>query len=124
MERKQFTFYRSYYEAVKDLNKRDQTAVLLAVCDYALNETEPNLTGAAKAIFTLIKPILDTSRRKAEGGMGRSKDEDGGKNTESKGNRKVAKPDRNPRAQTAQVGWFLLHNILTQKGSAPLWGRP
>ena len=79
MGRKQFTFYRSYYEAVQELNKRDQAAVLLAVCDYALNETEPNLTGAAKAIFILIRPLLDTARRKAEGGMNKGKDEDGEK---------------------------------------------
>ena len=79
MGRKQFTFYRSYYEAVQALNKRDQTAVLLAVCDYALNETEPNLTGAAKAIFALIRPTLDAARRKAEGGMAKGKGEDSAK---------------------------------------------
>ena len=84
MERKQFTFYRSYYEAVKELNKRDQAAVLLAICDYALNETEPNLTGAAKAVFIVLRPFLDTARRKAEGGMARGKDEEGGKTGESR----------------------------------------
>ena len=84
MGRKQFTFYRSYFDAVRDLNKRDQTAVLLAICDYALNETEPNLTGAPKAIFTLIRPTLDSARRKAEGGMAKGKDEEGGKTGESR----------------------------------------
>lgn len=84
MGRKQFTFYRSYYEAVKELNKRDQAAVLLAICDYALNETEPNLTGAAKAVFIVLRPFLDTARRKAEGGMARGKDEEGGKTGESR----------------------------------------
>ena len=78
MGRKQFTFYRSYYEAVKELNKRDQAAVLMAICDYSLNETEPNLTGAAKAVFIVIRPFLDTARRKADGGMNKGK-EDGEK---------------------------------------------
>jgi hypothetical protein len=66
LDRKQFTFYRSYYEAVRELPKKEQTAVVLAICAYALDEEEPKLTGTAKAIFSLIRPTLDTSRRKAE----------------------------------------------------------
>ena len=76
MERTQFTFYRSYYEAVRELPKKEQTSVILAICAYALDEKTPDdLTGTAKAIFSLIKPTLDTSRRKAEVGAagGRAK---------------------------------------------------
>ena len=69
MERKQFTFYRSYYEAVASLPKSMQTTVLLAICEYALDEKEPKLTGAAKAVFSLIRPNLDTSRKRAELGV-------------------------------------------------------
>lgn len=83
MERKQFTFYRSYFEAVKELPKREQCAVILAICDYALDENEPNLTGTAKAIFSLIRPTLDASRRKANGGMNGSPKKDSGKINES-----------------------------------------
>ncbi len=67
MQRGQFTFYRSYYEAVKELPKRDQTTVLLAVCAYALDGEVPKLSGTSSAIFTLIRPTLDAARRKAEG---------------------------------------------------------
>ena len=66
--RKQFTFYRSYYDAIRVLPKRDQAAVLLAVCAYALDGEEPDLNGTASAIFALILPTLDAGRRKAEGG--------------------------------------------------------
>lgn len=66
MERKQFTFYRSYFEAVSNLPKTAQTAVLLAICDYALNEKAPKLSGTSKAVFELIRPTLDHSRKKAE----------------------------------------------------------
>ncbi|MFR8975581.1 MAG: DUF6291 domain-containing protein, partial [Eubacteriales bacterium] len=59
MERAQFTFYRSYYEAIRELPKKEQTAVLLAVCAYALDSEEPKLSGTANAIFTLIRPTLD-----------------------------------------------------------------
>lgn len=65
MRREQFTFYRSYYEAVRTLPKREQTAVLLAVCAYALDEDVPALSGVALSVFTLIRPTLDSGRRKA-----------------------------------------------------------
>lgn len=68
LKRLQFTFYRSYYDAIKVLPKREQTAVLLALCAYALDKEEPNLTGTAGAIFTLIRPTLDSGWKKAIGG--------------------------------------------------------
>lgn len=68
MNRAQFTFYRSYYDAIRDLPKKDQTAVLLAICAYALDNEEPKLSGTANAIFTLVRPTLDAGRRKAMGG--------------------------------------------------------
>ena len=76
MERAQFTFYRSYYEAIRELPKKEQTAVLLAVCAYALDSEEPKLSGTANAIFTLIRPTLDTGRRKAMGGKNGSPTKD------------------------------------------------
>lgn len=66
--RKQFTFYSSYYEAVAELPKKDQVAVMLAICAYALRDEEPELTGVPKAIFSLIRPTLDSSRAKSESG--------------------------------------------------------
>ena len=38
MKRKQFTFYRSWYEALKGLHPEDQLALLLAVAAYALED--------------------------------------------------------------------------------------
>ena len=69
--RKQFTFYRSYYDAVLHLNKRDQRDVLMALCAYAIDGAEPNLTGAAATAFILIRPTLDSSRRKADNRIGK-----------------------------------------------------
>ena len=65
MERNQFTFYRSYRDALRALNAKDFKAVVLAICDYALDESEPNLSGVPLAVFTLIRPTLDTGRNKA-----------------------------------------------------------
>ena len=65
-QRGQFTFYRSYFEAFKDLPAKARLQLYEAVCDYALNGTDPKLSGASKTVFTLIKPTLDTSRRRSE----------------------------------------------------------
>ena len=66
--RKQFTFYASYYDAVKKLSKKDQLALLMAICAYAIDGVDANLSGGAASAFILIKPTLDASRRKAESG--------------------------------------------------------
>ena len=65
MERNQFTFYRSYRDALRALNAKDFKAVVLAICDYALDESEPSLSGVPHAVFTLIRPTLDSGRNKA-----------------------------------------------------------
>ena len=64
--RNQFTFYRSYYEAVKSMKKADAASLLLALCAYALDGEEIPLSGAARAAFILIRPTLDSGRKKAE----------------------------------------------------------
>ena len=72
--RNQFTFYRSYYDAIQALSKRDQSALILAVCAYALYETPPKgLSIAASTAFKLIKPTLDSGRKKAENGSMKGK---------------------------------------------------
>lgn len=69
MERKQFTFYRSYLDSIRALPKREQGSILLAICQYALDETVPeNLSSIASTVFTLVKPTLDAGRRMAAGG--------------------------------------------------------
>lgn len=69
MKRDQFTFYRSYYEALKALPKRDQTSVLMSVIGYALDEEIPKLSGVSLSVFTLIRPTLDSGRNKARSRM-------------------------------------------------------
>jgi hypothetical protein len=67
--RNQFTFYRSFWEAVRGLERKDQLPVLSAVIEYALDSKEPQgLTKTQTAFFLLTKPTLDASRRRAESG--------------------------------------------------------
>lgn len=66
--RGQFTFYRSYYEAIKELPKKEQLDVLMSIIAYALDGTMPELSRTSKAVFLLVKPTLDTGRKKASSG--------------------------------------------------------
>lgn len=76
MLRSQFTFYRSYWEAIENLPKKDRLLAYEAVADYALNGTEPQLKGTAATAFILIRPTLDTARKRAKAGkQGGSKTE-------------------------------------------------
>lgn len=84
MEREQFTFYRSYYEALKKLSKRDREQAIMAICAYALDEEIIPLSGPASVMFLLVKPTLDSGRKKAANGkQGGSKPKAKGKQSAS-----------------------------------------
>lgn len=59
-----FVFYRSYYEAIKELSVEDQSKLFIAICEYALDDKVPELDGIAKIIFTLIKPNIDGANKR------------------------------------------------------------
>ena len=70
MKRKQFTFYRSFYESIQKLktNKEKLQAYEL-ICGYGLNQTEPELESqkpCAAMIFTVCQPVLDAAHKRAE----------------------------------------------------------
>ena len=68
-ERKQFTFYRSFWDAMQQLSPRNREKLALYIIEYALNETEPNLRNSTlAAVFATIRPILDKARIKAMSG--------------------------------------------------------
>ena len=101
MERKQFTFYRSYLDAIIRLPKKEQGAILLAICQYALNESEPTgLSPIAETVFTLVRPTLDAGRRKANAGEAGGKSEAKQKQTASK---TEAKAKQTPREKEGEI---------------------
>lgn len=90
MKREQFTFYRSYYEALKDLPEKERAKVLFAILDYALDEQTPNeLTGICSACFKLIRPTLDSGRIKAANRKNKTKT-----NEEQNKNETETKPEQ------------------------------
>lgn len=58
--RDSFIFFRSFYEAIKDLPRDVQGEIYTAIMEYGLygKETE-QLKPIARSIFILIKPVLD-----------------------------------------------------------------
>lgn len=80
-ERKQFTFFVSYWQAIEELPEKDQLPILKAIIKYALFGEEPTaLRGVRRAVFLLVKPTLDSSRKKsASGKQGGSKPKAKGK---------------------------------------------
>ena len=67
--RNQFTFYRSYCEAIEQMKPADQLAVLRAIMYYALDNKEPEkLNAAQRSVFVLIRPVLETGRKRAVSG--------------------------------------------------------
>jgi len=68
-KRGQFTFYRSFWDALRLLSKRDRLPIIEAIVHYALNGEEmTGLQPGQEAFFLLCKPTLDASRKKAVSG--------------------------------------------------------
>lgn len=95
-------FYRSFYEALRDLDNDTKAKVYDAIFDYGLNFEVPELTGISKTVFTLIKPQLDANIRKFENGKqgGRPHSEEPKNNLnetkeEPKQNQTISKPKAN-----------------------------
>lgn len=92
--RDSFVFYRSFYEAIADLSQTQQTKLFIALCEYALNDKEPALTGAAAAVFKLIRPQIDANNRRYKNGCKHTgKDKKGGSLEEPNINQSVTETE-------------------------------
>lgn len=61
-------FYRSFYEAAKDLPEENRLRLYEVLFEYAMNDTEPDLVGVESACFKLMKPQIDANARRLENG--------------------------------------------------------
>lgn len=98
--RKQFTMYESIYKSLQRIrNKKDRADAYDAICAYALYNQEPNLETASDAVaiaFELIRPVLDSARKKAESGK------QGGSKTKQDGSKPKAKGKQTPREKESE----------------------
>ena len=69
IERDSIIIYRSFYEAIKDLDKDIKLQMYDAIFSYGLDfKKPPKLNGVAKVVWTLIKPQLDANLKKFNDG--------------------------------------------------------
>lgn len=64
-----FRFFRSYWDAIQEMDEFVQLEVLKAIAAYGLDGTEPKLSSPiSRAIFSAIRPNLDSSRESSING--------------------------------------------------------
>lgn len=95
--RDSFIFYRSFFESAKTLKTKDKLKFFESVCDYALNDIEPDLEGPALGMFNLLKPQVDANNKRFENGKkgGRPKANQDETKAKPKRNRPQSKPQPN-----------------------------
>ena len=97
MKRDNFIFYRSFYEAIKDLPRDIQGEVYTAIMEYSLNGiTTEHQKPVARSIFTLIKPVLDANNQRYENGRkgGRKKSDETEQEPNENQNETKSKPNK------------------------------
>lgn len=75
-------FYRSYYEAVRDLEEQDRQIMYAVIFEYCFDGIIPELSGHLKGYWKLIKPTIDSSQSRYNAS----------KSNGSKGGRPKSKP--------------------------------
>ena len=84
---KAFSFYKSYYEALKEIPEKGKKDIIFAMINYVFEDKKPKLKGINKVIWALIEPNLDKSKNKSNGNSGAPiGNQNASKTLENKGN--------------------------------------
>lgn len=89
-----FIFYRSFYEAINDLPENQQLELYKAIFELSLNDSEPELTGISKSIFTLIRPQIVANNQRFKNGS-KAKAKRNGSETEAKPKQDLSETEAN-----------------------------
>ena len=103
--RDSIVFYRSFYEAIKEIPLEEQGVVYNAIYGYALDGVEPELTGIAKAIFLLVKPQIDANNTRYENGKkgGKAKINQNVTETEPNSNQNLTEAEPKPNQDVTET---------------------
>lgn len=66
MAAEKFSFFISFYDALNELPPEEFKKVIIAICEYAFFDKEPNLPKTLLVPFKLIKPVIDKTLRISE----------------------------------------------------------
>ena len=64
MEKDSIIFYKSFYEAIKEMPKENQLELYNAIFEKYFFGNEIELTGLTKGIFKIIKPNIDSANKR------------------------------------------------------------
>lgn len=88
-------FYRSFYEALKDLPDSDRLAIYDAIFSYGLDLKEVELKGITSVIWKLVKPNIEANIRRYENGKKGAKAKQEESKRKAKGKQRQSKPKAN-----------------------------
>lgn len=100
--RDSFIFYRSFKESINDLSDSDKLLIYEAICDFSLDFKEPNLEGFPKALFKLMRPILEANIQRWKNGCAGGAPK-GNKNAERQHVTKSKQPKNNRKSTKKQA---------------------
>lgn len=102
MKRESFVFYRSFAEAVKNMDKETKADFLDALCAYALDGEETDCEGVVAAFMSLVKPQIDANNQRYENGKrgGRPKNQE---KTEEEPNENQTKTKQKPKQNQTET---------------------
>ena len=64
-----FVFYRSFWDAINEMDDTEQLEMFRALCRYALDGTAPNFDSPIqRAVFAVMKPVIDANVTSRETG--------------------------------------------------------
>jgi hypothetical protein len=92
--RDSMVFYRSFFDAIKELPQHNQVEVLRAICDFGFDGIEPDISGISKTVWILIKPNLQANRKKWESGC-KAKTKQKVSKPKARNKQEVSKPEAN-----------------------------
>ena len=61
-------FYRSFYDAIKELSDAELAKCFKAIMEYGLDGKEPETSGIEKTIYCLVKPQIDANNKRYQNG--------------------------------------------------------
>lgn len=73
-DREKFYFFKSYYESIKDLPKKNRSELCEAIVRYSFeDEYNPEFKGTSLLVWKIIKPFLDNSFKQFQNGSRNSR---------------------------------------------------
>ena len=120
MERESMVFYRSFYEALKDLTDVELANAFRVLAEYGLNGVELECTGTAKVVLMMAKPQIDKNNLRYENGKkGADFGKLGGRPKKPQENPKKTpkKPQENPK-ETPNVNVNVNDNVNKKKDTS------